>query len=178
MEQQQPPPWGPEPNSFMPARDGPGYPPRLPIQRNGAIRTYSLTSTGIALGALGIIGLVFESGNHSECDGTLGALAQAASSSFRGQCDVDNLLYYLSIAGLVIGIAMVIVTIIMKAREMSNSPLHPGFTSPSSTAPTPGWYPSSRRPGFLQWWDGRQWTEHEVPYSSSGAGPPPQYPPW
>lgn len=159
----------------------PGYRPPTGNRAARDHQSYSLLATGAAIGVLGIIGLTVESGNHSACDSTLGSLGQAASQSFQNQCAVDNLIYYLSIAGLVVGVAMVVVGVIMNVRHMPPVPPNPSWGPPSYGGPPPqpgpGWFPSQQHPGFLRWWNGYEWTEHEAPYSPNPTSPPPSSPP-
>lgn len=42
--------------------------------------------------------------------------------------------------------------------------------------PVEGWYPSPENDGYLRWWDGSAWTEHEMPapaHEQESTSPPP-----
>lgn len=124
---------------------------------------------GIILAVLGGTGIATEANNHAVCDSTLGQLAQF-DQNIRDSCSTDNALFYLGIVVLVAGVVMLVVGSIQLSRPPRPVPARQG---PFPGQPTPGWYPSPGRPGYVRWWDGVGWTEQEYVQ----AVPPPTSPP-
>jgi hypothetical protein len=129
---------------------------------------------GISLGVG--TGLAVWFGNaHSACSSDLGVLAQGLSSSAANTCAGDNFLFYLGVAGIVVGAVLLIAGIVSRSNSVQGLPVYePHVPTAPSTAP-PGWYPDPTGSGSMQWWDGSQWVRQFAPASTQRAqgGPSP-----
>ena len=120
-----------------------------------------LIIAGAVLAPLGVLGLGVTSTSHSVCSsGQAVSIQQSASGQVSIQqfdCAPVDLIFYLALLLLVVGVAMVIIGIVRHGRTGTSGGFHnAGWQAPGHTAP-PGWYPDPTGAKGFQWWDGTRW---------------------
>jgi hypothetical protein len=142
----------------------------------GPNRGTGLIIAGVVLAPLGVLGLGFESSNHSVCNSSLGVVVPAGESA-QGVCAAANIIFYLAVLLLVVGIAMAIIGLVLHARTGTPGGFYNAGMSPGrQAAPPPGWYSSPEHPEFVRWWSGTQWTGREYPATQPPPSPLPPPP--